>query len=159
MNINIALVILNNIISYVPQFNYIIEGTLLENIALGNLDKKNIDIKKVEKLIDLLYLRDDLLKTRDEGINLFLGEKGINLSGGQIQRIGIARALYKDSKILLMDEPTSSLEPENEKRVANLICSMKDLTVIIVSHKKNTLNQCDEIYEFINGKLALFKKI
>ena len=149
----------NNIISYVPQFNYIIEGTLLENIALGNLDKKNIDIKKIEKLIDLLYLRDDLLKTRDEGINLFLGEKGINLSGGQIQRIGIARALYKDSKILLMDEPTSSLEPENEKRVVNLICSMKDLTVIIVSHKKNTLNQCDEIYEFINGKLVLFKKI
>ena len=80
------------------------------------------------------------------------------MSGGQIQRIGIARALYNDPNILILDESTSSLDWPTEKRILNTLKELKDKgkTIIIVSHKIKTLSVCDKIFELKNGKAQIF---
>jgi len=137
-------------IAYVPQYNYLIDDTLEKNIAFGVPDE-NIDIVKVDELLELTFLRKELVN--EIGKYTLIGERGINLSGGQIQRIGIARALYKKPKILIMDEPTSSLDPENERMIIEIINRIENLTLIIVSHRKTSLVKCDEIFTLKNGTL------
>ena len=87
-----------------------------------------------------------------------IGEKGVSLSGGQRQRIGIARALYTDPEILILDESLNSLDLDTELKILNSIKKMDDKTVIIVSHRMSTLEQCDEIYKVENKKINLFKR-
>jgi len=140
-----------NNIAYVPQYNYLIDDTLEKNISLEVKDQK-IDHALVDSLIDLTFLKDELVDKNLEGKQLLVGERGVNLSGGQIQRIGIARALYKKPKLLIMDEPTSSLDSVNEKKIINIINKIENLTLVIVSHRKSALEGCDEIFTFKNGK-------
>ena len=83
-----------------------------------------------------------------------MGERGIKLSGGQIQRIGIARALYKESKIIVFDEATSALDNETELEVINSIKSLKkDFTIFMIAHRLNSLKNCDRIIEIESGKI------
>jgi len=140
-----------NNIAYVPQYNYLIDDTLEKNISLEVKDQK-IDHALVDSLIDLTFLKDELVHKNLDGKQLLVGERGVNLSGGQIQRIGIARALYKKPKLLIMDEPTSSLDSVNEKKIINIINKIENLTLVIVSHRKSALEGCDEIFTFKNGK-------
>ena len=89
-----------------------------------------------------------------EGIETIVGEKGIKLSGGQIQRIGIARALYSDPEILCLDEATSSLDYQTENEILKTIISIKkNKTVIIIAHRLKTIENCDEIIEMSDGKI------
>ena len=83
-----------------------------------------------------------------------IGEKGSKLSGGQIQRIGIARALYNEPEILILDEPTSSLDEEIEREFLNVLSKIKNkLTIIIISHRPNALKICNNVYRLLNGKI------
>ena len=139
-------------IAYVPQNIFLTDGTILENIAFG-VTKSEIDISKVKesaekamisKFIDDLPLR----------YNSKVGERGTKLSGGQIQRIGIARALYKNCSILIFDEATSALDSATEKDIINSINKLnKDLTIIIIAHRISTVINCNRIFELSKGSL------
>jgi ABC-type bacteriocin/lantibiotic exporter with double-glycine peptidase domain len=132
------------VIGYVPQNLYLIDDTIQNNIALGTL-KEDLNLNLLNKVINLACL-DDLINELPGGIQTNVGEKGINFSGGQRQRIGIARALYRQPKLLILDEFTNALDKKLEEKILNNIYGLKkNVTVIIVSHDNNVLKNCDKI--------------
>ena len=133
-----------NQISYVPQNLYLIDDTIQGNIALG-LPTKEINLNLLSRVIKLSCL-EDMINELPEGLSTNVGELGMNLSGGQRQRIGIARALYRQPKLLILDEFTNALDKELEQKVLQNIYSLKkNTTAIIVSHDGNVLKNCDKI--------------
>lgn len=140
------------IIGYVEQEIFILNDTIKNNVAFG-LDKPDID--KVWQSLKEAQL-DQFVKSHPKGLDMPLGENGVNLSGGQKQRIGIARALYKNSEILMFDEATSALDGETEKAVVESINHLSKLgkTVLIVAHRITTLEKCDRIYELMDGRIV-----
>lgn len=159
--INNKEIVLNNsswkdYIGYVPQSTYLFEGTLLENIVF-HTELKNIDLEFVKKIIKFTKL-DNLIDTNSSGIHMMVGEKGTQLSGGQIQRIGFARALFRNPEILILDEPTSSLDTETEESIISTLNEFKSITKLIVSHKESTLRYCSRILRLKNGLLTEYKK-
>ena len=127
-----------NMAGYVPQTIHLIPGTLRENIAFG-VPEEHIDDEKVRYALELAQLSEfssDRLISAD----------GNNLSGGQRQRIGIARALYRDVKLLILDEATSNLDQETERAFVSALDNLKGkLTVIVIAHRENTLEKCDQV--------------
>ena len=96
----------------------------------------------------------DYIKKHDAGLNLVVGERGIRLSGGEKQRIGLARALYTSPEILILDEATSSLDNLTERKIVESIKKFKHkLTIIIVAHRLSTLEDCDKIFYVENGTI------
>lgn len=139
-------------IGYVPQSIYLNHETLKENIAFGE-KYEDINNQKILNAINLAQL-DDLVKIIPNGIDGIIGENGINLSGGQIQRIGIARALYKDPQILIFDESTNSLDLTTEIEFMNIVNSLREKKIIIfISHQLRVLEKCNKLFKFENGKL------
>tara|TARA_B100001175_G_C19510716_1_gene643691 strand:- start:2179 stop:3918 length:1740 start_codon:yes stop_codon:yes gene_type:complete len=139
-------------IAFVPQNIFIINETIKKNIAFGLSDEK-IDDEKVNNCIKQVQL-DKMVNSIHGGTNHILLERGKNLSGGQIQRIGIARALYFDSDIIIFDESTSSLDRTNEEKILKLIDKISnDKTIIFISHRKEVLNFCDITYHMDNKKI------
>lgn len=139
------------ILGYVKQDVFVKDASMMENIAF---DRNDIDETRVLKAIEEAQL-SQFLEELPDGLKTLLGENGANLSGGQKQRIGIARALYKNSEILLFDEITSALDHETEDAITQSIANLGKLnkTVIIVAHRITTLKYCDRIYELKNGKI------
>ncbi len=142
-------------LSYIPQENYLLDSSILENITFSDNNKK-IDFDKIDQITKSLKL-ESLIKENDKGLETQVGDKGIKLSGGQRQRIAIARALYKDSQILIFDESTSSLDQETERLIISDIYKIKTKTIFIISHKLEILSNCDEIIEFSEGKIKNIK--
>jgi ABC-type bacteriocin/lantibiotic exporter with double-glycine peptidase domain len=140
-------------LGYVQQNVFIQNSTIKHNIAFGEKEEE-IDYNKLDVAINDAMLRD-YIDSQSKGIETELGENGAKLSGGQKQRIGIARALYKDSQILIFDEATSALDIETEKSIVNAINHLAtlDKTIIIVAHRYTTLQMCDKIYELSNGRI------
>lgn len=137
-------------IAHVPQSIYLADATITENIAFGIL-KDKIDFDQVQRAAKQANV-DEFIKLCPDGYDTLVGERGIRLSGGQRQRIGIARALYKQAKVLIFDEATSSLDNETERDVMQAIKGLgKDLTIIIIAHRFSTLENCDHIIEFGHG--------
>jgi ATP-binding cassette, subfamily B, bacterial PglK len=131
-------------ISHVPQSIYLADSTIQENIAFG-IELEKIKERKVVRAAQQAQIAEviDNLKNKYKA---FVGERGIQLSGGQKQRIGIARALYKDSDVLIFDEATSALDNQTEKKIMQQIAQLKvDQTVFIIAHRLTTLKQCDSI--------------
>ena len=96
----------------------------------------------------------ELIQKNKKGLELILGERGIRLSGGEKQRVGIARALYRKPKILILDEATSSLDTSTEKDIINSINYLKNkLTIIIVTHRLNTIKNCEKVFLIKDGKI------
>ncbi len=141
-------------ISYVSQSCYLLDASIESNIAF-NFDKK-IDKQKLTEAIKLTNL-GDFIKGQPSGINTFVGNDGIKISGGERQRIAIARAIYKDSEIIFMDEFSSALDEKNEEIIfLNLLKIFKDKTIILISHRPNVIRYCDKKIIMKDGKLEIF---
>ena len=134
-----------NLIGYMPQDAMILEGSLIENIAFGQ-DTKNVNFKNIESSINGANLNHFISNLKDAD-NLQLGERGLKISGGERQRISLARTLYTKPQILLLDEVTSALDQKNENEILKTIYNLKNTTKILISHKKESLKYCDKIYE------------
>jgi len=136
-------------IGYVPQNPYLYDESILNNICFG-IKKGDINLEKVKNAIKKSNL-ETFIDTLPDGLNTLIGEKGARISGGQLQRISLARALYNNPKILILDEVTNQLDEETEKQIVeDLITLKKDKLVLFVTHKKELLNKFDEKIEFKN---------
>lgn len=139
-------------IGYISQNVTLIDDSIQNNIALG-VEKDEINKEWIEDALKKANLKK-FVDNLPEGIETIVGEKGVKLSGGQIQRIGIARALYSDPEILCLDEATSSLDYQTENEILKTIISIKkNKTVIIIAHRLKTIENCDEIIEMSDGKI------
>jgi len=144
-----------NNVGYVYQSTFLMNDTVENNISF-NSEKNELHYKKISEVVSLIKLGGFINKL-SKGLETVVGEDGVKLSGGQIQRIGIARALYFNRSILICDEITNSLDNISENSVLNCLKSL-DKTIIIISHKKSNLNFCSKVYEITNNKLFLIKK-
>ena len=139
-------------IGYVPQSVYLIDDTISQNIAFG-ISPDQIDIKKIEKAIEAAQLKK-FIDTLNDKTDTIVGENGVRLSGGQIQRIGIARALYHNPSVVVFDEATSSLDYEIEKELMKDINMLKsDKTLIMIAHRLTTVENCDFVIKLKSGKI------
>ncbi|MGI9214554.1 MAG: ATP-binding cassette domain-containing protein, partial [Gammaproteobacteria bacterium] len=137
-------------LGYVPQKIYLTDDTIEQNIAFG---EKEIDSGKLNAAIDAAQLRK-LIDTLPKGSKTMVGERGIRLSGGESQRVVIARALYHKPEVLIFDESTSALDNETENRLMETIYSVsKARTVIMIAHRLTTLKNCDRIVVMEQGKI------
>ncbi len=153
-NININYAKWLDKIGYVPQKVYMTNDTLKKNIALG-LNEHQIDNGKIQKVIHDCQLVD-LIKKFPNDIETKLGDRGIIISGGELQRIGIARALYKNSEILILDEFTSALDEYNETKLFEIIKQLSNTkTIIISSHNKKLFGFCDRVFLIKDKKVII----
>ena len=140
-------------IGYVSQSPYLSDESIRNNIGFG-IPEDMIEDSKINKAIEFSQLKNFIL-SNPKGINSRVGEIGSRISGGQLQRIAIARAVYHDPSILIFDEATSALDSNTETEIIEDLKKMKgDKTIILVSHKKSTLQYCDQIIEIKNGKVT-----
>ena len=138
---------------YVPQQIYLTDDTINKNIAFATKSDE-IDLSRVKTVAKLARL-DSFISSLPDKYNTFVGERGVRLSGGQIQRIGIARALYNDPKILVFDEATSALDNITENNIMHSIQELsKERTIILVAHRLSTIKNCDKIYLIDNGIIS-----
>ena len=141
------------LVGYIPQSIFLIDDTMKNNIGFG-LNTNDINNEMAQNAIKKSAL-DDFVKSLPKGLETIVGERGVKLSGGQIQRIGIARALYNNPEILILDEATSALDMATEKKIMDSIILLnKDKTIIIVTHRFESVKNCDEVYEISNNKLT-----
>jgi ATP-binding cassette subfamily B protein len=142
-------------ISHVPQDVYYSDDSFAKNIAFGT-DIKNLNQDKLINASKDAFILDYILQ-QDDKFEHVLGESGVQLSGGQKQRLGIARALYKDSNIIIFDEATSALDEKTEKDVVNSIQAIDSKkTVLIIAHRLSTIKHADRIVCVENGKIITF---
>ena len=141
---------LRGLFSYVPQNNFLFSDSIYKNIQFGNPDATNEQVQKAAKLSEI----DSEIDKFEKGYRTILGERGITLSGGQIQRISIARSLIKDSALYLFDDCFSSLDTDTEERlINNLKNRLKNKSVVIVSHRVSCIKHSDKIIVLENGKI------
>jgi ABC-type multidrug transport system fused ATPase/permease subunit len=145
-------------IGYIPQDLFLLEDTIKNNIVFFtpcNTKEHNQNLIDICKKTNL----NNFVNKFKKKFNTVIHKNPNNLSGGQIQRIAIARTLYKGSNLLILDEATSSLDFKNQKNVLKILKSLKkEKTIIIISHQKYILSICESVYKIYNGKLTLVKK-
>ena len=141
-----------NRIGYVAQDIFILDASFQENIAFG-VPESEVDQGKLKKAAQMANIYDFICQCEDN-FHFKLGERGAKLSGGQKQRIGIARALYKDSAILIFDEATSALDNVTEQLIMKDILGLaKTRTVVMIAHRLSTVEQADKVLVFKSGKV------
>lgn len=137
----------HRLVGYVPQNIFILQASLAENVALG---ASVVDEERVREVLRMVHL-DEWLQTLPDGLDTQLGESGSRLSGGQCQRIGIARALYKRAEVLFFDEATSSLDNQTESEINQTLRTLSEeqtqLTMVIIAHRDSSLAFCDRCIE------------
>ncbi len=136
-------------IGYVSQNTTILDESLIFNITLS---EDETDYEYLKYLLEQLNLRQ-FIDQEGNIKNINIGDKGSKISGGEKQRIGICRALYKRPEVLVLDEPTSSLDEENEKKIIKDIFNLQNITTILVSHNLENFKFCDQTYELLNKNL------
>ena len=140
-------------VSIIPQeFNFF-EASIKDNITFADKNKE-IDLQRLQKSIEATKLQDCVLDKNGISIDTLLNNELKNFSGGQLQRIALSRAIYKDSDLLILDEATSALDHESENEIMSLLNNLKkEKTIIIISHNQNNFENCDIVYEIKNKKI------
>ena len=139
-------------IGYIPQSIYLVDEPVRNNIAFGIADEE-IDDSRIWQALEEAQLAD-FIRGLPEGLDTAIGDRGVRISGGQRQRLGIARALYHNPEILVFDEATSALDNETEAAVMEAINSFHGKkTMVIIAHRLNTIEKCDIIYKVDEGKI------
>ncbi len=140
-------------IGYIPQAIYLIDESIRDNIAFG-IDADKIDDRRIWEALEEAQLKE-FVEELPEGLDTTIGDRGVRISGGQRQRLGIARALYHNPEILVFDEATSALDGETEKAVMDAVNSFHGKkTMVIIAHRLNTIAKCDVIYKVENEKIT-----
>jgi ABC-type multidrug transport system fused ATPase/permease subunit len=140
---------MRKLFAYVPQGNMILSGTIRENIAFCNNEASSDDVMRAAKAAMIW----DFISALPNGMETVIGERGLGLSEGQIQRIALARAFLSGAPVLLLDEATSALDEATEKGLLENLKKMNDRTCIFISHKQRTIRNCDKIFYIKNKKL------
>lgn len=140
-------------VAHVPQAIFLADASFAENIAFG-VPVEQIVLERVRQAAQRAQI-SEFIESSPEGYAAMVGERGVRLSGGQRQRIGIARALYKQAKVLVFDEATSALDSETEVAVMQAIESLgRELTIVLIAHRLTTLQGCDTIYRLEKGAVV-----
>ena len=143
-------------IGYVPQDIYLLDDTIKSNIAFGELPE-NFNEKNFKEAIKFAQL-ENFINTLPDKDKTVVGDRGIRLSGGQRQRIGIARSLYFKPNILIFDEPTSSLDVDNESKIMEDLYKLSNnITIIIISHRLSVFQKCKKIFKVKDGKIFVIE--
>lgn len=140
-------------IGYVDQAPFVFANTVAANVAYG-LDPAEIDYQRVTTCLDMAQMTE-VVAAMPQGVHTLIGDSGQGLSGGQRQRLAIARALYKQPKILILDEASSALDVETENRLAECLVALRgQVTIIAIAHRLSTLRDCDRVAYLEDGRLA-----
>lgn len=142
---------LMNLVSYVFQDSKILKMSILENVRMGRPDATDEEVVEALKNAQCL----DIIEKLPHGVNTVIGSKGTYVSGGEMQRLSIARAFIKNAPILILDEATAFADPDNERLVQQAFENLsKDKTVIMIAHRLSTVTNADQIYVLKDGKIA-----
>ena len=141
-------------IGYVPQQTFLLDDSIRNNIAFG-INKDNYNDDDMYKILNIVELNQFVISLKDK-LETIVGERGTKLSGGQIQRIGIARALFINPELLILDEATNALDLDTEKKLLrNIKLNFKNLSKIVVAHRQSSFHECEKIYQIVNGKFQI----
>jgi len=139
-------------VGYIPQTIYMLDASIKENIAFG-VEEDKIDEDRVWQVLEQAQMKEFVME-QPEGLNSQIGERGVRISGGQRQRLGIARALYHDPELLIFDEATSALDNDTETAIMEAVDRLHgQKTLVIIAHRLRTIENCDIIYEVKEGKI------
>jgi ABC-type bacteriocin transporter len=143
---------LRKMVGVVPQEIDLFAGTIIENIAIGDADP---DMYRLIFIAELLGMKE-FIESLPRHYHTMINEQGVNLSGGQRQKMALARALYRDPEVLILDEATSSLDPLSERQVQDALSwfSSRGKTLIIIAHRLSTIKNCQQILVIQNGRLV-----
>ena len=142
---------LNRQIAYVSQDNYLFDRTVRDNIRMGRLNATDAEVEAVAKAAGC----DDFIRQLDQGYDTICGGGGGHLSGGEKQRISIARAMLKDAPIVILDEATASIDPENEAVIQQAISRLTEgKTLIVIAHRLGTVAGADNIVVVEDGRIV-----
>ena len=143
--------------SFVSQSPYLLDDTIKSNIALG-VEEKNIDLDRINSCIEKAQLKN-FVRSQEKGIETIIGEKGDRISGGELQRLALARAFYRKPDIIILDEPTSSLDKTTEKDILEILKSFsKECSVVIITHNLDNTQYCDRIMKIENKEINIRNK-
>ena len=143
---------------FVPQSPYLIDDSIKHNIALG-LSDKEIDIQLLKKCLKDVQL-ENFTNSQLNGLDTIVGEKGTRISGGELQRLALARALYIKPDVIILDEPTSSLDESTEKKILDILKNLSaKMTIILVTHNLDNLRYCDRVLNIRDNQISSTKSI
>lgn len=141
-------------IGYVPQDIYLLKDTIAHNISL-EFNQKNIDEDKIWACLDVVNLREMVENEMPDQLQTIIGDGHKGFSGGQRQRLGIARALYRSNSVIIMDEATSALDVQNERKIMNRVSEFcKDMTMVLITHRTSSIQNVDIVLEMDNGQIV-----
>ena len=142
---------LMNTVSFVFQNSKLIKASILDNVKLGNPDATEAEVMSALRAAQCM----DIIEKFPQGVNTVIGSKGVYLSGGEAQRIAIARAMLKNSPIIILDEATAFADPDNETKVQAAFNEIaKGRTVIMIAHRLSTVTNADKIFVLCDGEIA-----
>tara|TARA_B100001059_G_scaffold236761_2_gene290007 strand:- start:3791 stop:5500 length:1710 start_codon:yes stop_codon:yes gene_type:complete len=151
-NINKKNMIPKQLFGYVPQDIYLLDDTIKKNIALG-VSENEIDMEKLNKAVKLSQL-DKFLQKDENNLDTIVGNRGIKISGGELQRVGIARAIYNDPDVIILDEATANLDHKTAIDFINSIVELKEKkTIIFATHQPELIKNCDKVIFVEKGQV------